>query len=96
MSSGFTAGGFSPDQQTALAVYIEAAIMHSFKERQSRMTRFEVTRRFKMCETIVDTLRFDAHWSAQRICDHLYQYLLASIDGTSWVPSTGSRWGTPS
>jgi hypothetical protein len=82
------------DVSALVASAIESAVMRSFETRPMHVgfTRAEVKRRFEMCERIWKVLRFEHHWSVQRVCDHLYRFLLNELDGLTWEPDRRALW----
>jgi hypothetical protein len=82
------------DVSPNLVNVIEEAILRSFESRPMRggITQAEVKRRFEICERIWKVLRIEHKWSVQRVCDHLYRFLLQEIDGISWEPNRRVLW----
>jgi hypothetical protein len=61
----------------------------------SYLTGAETRRRFDICIRIVKVCRGDLKWSVVRICDNLYRFLRAELDGQDWKPDARLIW-TPS
>lgn len=83
------------DASPVVAASVERAVMRSFDTRPlpvRRITQDECRRRVQVCERIWKQLRLEKKWSLQRACDHLYRYLIAELDGTSWAPDNRCIW----
>jgi hypothetical protein len=80
------------EQREKVARGLQKTILTSFDKDNTRMTRAEVKRRFKICERIFCELRMDLGWSVQRILDHLPNYLRCELDGKSWEPDNRLVW----
>lgn len=83
------------DVSPKVAAVVERAVVHSFVTRPlpiRGITTNECRRRVKICEGIWTVLRIDHKWSVPRVCDHLYGFLLAELDGISWEPDKRSLW----
>ena len=68
---------------------VQVVISQSFRQDGSRITRDEVTRRFKLLEKWIRELRSESHgWTWERIFDALPQVLRHELDGVPWSPAT--------
>lgn len=82
------------ESSALVSAVVEDAVLRSFDVRPMRrgITRAEVRRRVALCERIWQVLRIEQGWSVQRVCDHLYRFLLAELDGRSWEPPQRALW----
>lgn len=68
------------------------ALARSFREDNARQTQDEIKRRFELCWGLIKELRYDAHWSYERIGDSIGEALRAKLDGAPWQPDSRRSW----
>jgi hypothetical protein len=85
--------GGDKELQAKIVPRIQSIIASSFAEDRSRVTRSEVTRRFRMIEVLLRELRSEHGWAFERILDALPFALRCQLDGAVWDPRlTRNSW----